>query len=86
MKNCEHCGSFNLTRDEVDIGVGIQYGPWICQDCGWSEDSGLDIRSFDQGDGDDAPLFAEDPAEAEKRVNAMLEDGDTPSLNRFGGG
>lgn len=42
MKTCENCGSHDLFRDEVDIGVGIQYGPWICQDCGWSEDKGLD--------------------------------------------
>lgn len=24
-------------RDKVDIGVGIQYGPWQCLDCFWCE-------------------------------------------------
>lgn len=73
MKTCEHCGSFNLTRDEVDIGVGIQYGPWICQDCGWSEDAGLDIRSFDNEP--EEPIYHED----------FEVDQDAP-LNKFGGG
>ena len=32
--NCkEDCG-----RDEVDVGVGVIYGPWGCGCCGWSED------------------------------------------------
>jgi len=39
MKNCPECGSEDVTRDEVDIGVGIQYGPWFCATCGWHESS-----------------------------------------------
>lgn len=31
--NCDH----ECYRDEIDVGVGIIYGPWGCP-CGWSED------------------------------------------------
>ena len=31
---CPMCGE-ELTRDEVDIGVGIMYGPPRCDYCGW---------------------------------------------------
>lgn len=34
---CPACNSPNCDRDEVDIGVGTQYGPWQCFDCGWCE-------------------------------------------------
>lgn len=33
---CPKCGEM-CDRDEVDIGVGIQYGPWGCNYCGWAE-------------------------------------------------
>jgi hypothetical protein len=33
---CPKCGE-PCDRDEVDIEVGIIYGPWGCV-CGWSED------------------------------------------------
>lgn len=33
---CPNCQS-DCWRDEVDIGVGIQYGPWNCTECGWYE-------------------------------------------------
>jgi hypothetical protein len=39
-KKCEACGSEYLDRIEVDIGVGVQCGPWQCCDCGWTEDDG----------------------------------------------
>lgn len=32
---CPKCGG-ECYRDEVDIGVGIMYGPWGCLECGWS--------------------------------------------------
>lgn len=28
------CGSDDVWREEVDIGVGVQYGPWSCNACG----------------------------------------------------
>lgn len=37
-KNCPVCGA-PCTRDEVDIGVGVQVGPWHCTECDWDEDS-----------------------------------------------
>lgn len=42
--NCPKCGA-QCDRDEVDIGVGIQCGPWHCSNswCGWSESSGDDV-------------------------------------------
>lgn len=33
---CPKCND-DCWRDSVDIGVGIQYGPWGCPGCGWSE-------------------------------------------------
>ena len=33
---CPRCGA-ECDRDEVDIGVGIQGGPWGCPDCHWTE-------------------------------------------------
>ncbi len=34
---CPKCGN-PTTRDEVDIGVGIQHGLDRCDYCGWSQD------------------------------------------------
>lgn len=39
---CPNCGSSECGRDEVDIGVGVQYGPWECYNCGWYELAGVD--------------------------------------------
>lgn len=36
-KRCPRCGSEHIDRDEVDIGVGVQYGPYGCYECGWTE-------------------------------------------------
>ena len=33
---CPDCGN-NMSRDEVDIGVGIQYGHLNCGECGWGD-------------------------------------------------
>jgi hypothetical protein len=41
--HCPKCGSDEVYRDSVDIGVGIQYGPWGCPSCGWSEDIEYDF-------------------------------------------
>ena len=37
---CPKCGT-ECWRDEVDIGVGTQYGPWYCDNCGWSQEDTL---------------------------------------------
>lgn len=39
---CEKCET-SCERDEVDVGVGIIYGPWGCPNCGWSEDPKYDL-------------------------------------------
>ena len=36
---CPMCGG-KLDHDEVDIGVGVQWGPEFCIDCGWCADCG----------------------------------------------
>lgn len=41
--HCPKCKSTDCFRDEVDIGVGIQYGPWHCNSCGWFELGAEDI-------------------------------------------
>lgn len=41
-QNCEKCGA-ECSREEVDVGVGIIYGPWGCPECGWSESSQYDV-------------------------------------------
>lgn len=33
---CPNCGEDGCHRDEVDVGVGVIFGPWGCP-CGWSE-------------------------------------------------
>lgn len=30
--------SIEAVSEEVDVGVGIIYGPWGCGVCGWSDD------------------------------------------------
>jgi hypothetical protein len=38
---CPRCGR-DCDRDEVDVQVGIIYGPWGCY-CGWSEHDAYDV-------------------------------------------
>lgn len=48
-QNCPNgCGP--CSRDSVDVGIGIMYGPWGCM-CGWSEDSAYDISQGPKTDG-----------------------------------
>lgn len=37
---CPKCGN-EAWRDEVDVGIGVLYGPYGCP-CGWSEDPHYD--------------------------------------------
>lgn len=39
---CPRCGS-DCDRIEVDIGVGIQCGPWHCTQCEWSQEDDLPL-------------------------------------------
>ena len=61
--NCPRCGG-ECERDEADIGVGTQYGPWRCPDCGWGstvDDADPALRIANDDDvgvlDDDNPLF-----------------------------
>lgn len=42
--NCPKCGEEDLYRDEVDVEVGIIYGPYGCM-CGWSENPHYDASN-----------------------------------------
>ena len=44
---CPNCGSDGIWRDEVDVGVGVIYGPYGCPDCGWSESSDYNFNLED---------------------------------------
>lgn len=50
---CPKCGE-ECDRDEVDVGVGVIYGPWGCA-CGWSSDP-----RYDSSDGP-SPARLENP-------------------------
>ena len=39
---CPKCDC-ECQRDEVDIGVGVQFGPYGCPQCGWSQDPEYDL-------------------------------------------
>ncbi len=45
--NCPECGN-KCDREEVDIGVGVQIGPWYCINCNWHEK--LNIEELDRLD------------------------------------
>lgn len=56
---CPACGG-SCRRDEVDIGVGVQCGPWRCEECAWyagckvdaTSNYGIEVeRDYEQSDG-----------------------------------
>jgi hypothetical protein len=53
-KNCPKCGK-PCGRDEVDIGIGTQYGPWFCLYCDWSEAADLEATLIPDNDGPITP-------------------------------
>jgi hypothetical protein len=67
---CPKCGSTHVDRDEVDIGVGTQCGPWACFDCGWSEDDRPAVTTPPFGSPDDDP----DPEFVNPQPPPNLED------------
>ena len=47
---CPICGG-ELGHDEVDIGVGVHWGPEYCINCGWCADCGDEMlldEEFDE--------------------------------------
>ena len=45
---CPKCNA-ECWRDEVEIGVGVQFGPWNCPECGWSEGAESDEMYIPDG-------------------------------------
>ena len=56
QERCPECGSFDVGRDDVDIGVGVLYGPLGCFDCGWTDDENDRPDWVDPLDDDDDGL------------------------------
>jgi hypothetical protein len=69
--NCPECDE-ECDRDSVDIDVGIQYGPWGCYGCGWSE---IDRKRIEA----DNPGWYCDPTGGLHRIAAVVE-----KCERFG--
>lgn len=42
---CPKCGG-RCDRDSVDVGIGIMFGPYGCEECGWSEDPKYDMTNL----------------------------------------
>ena len=41
---CPKCGAL-CDRDMVHVGVGVLFGPYGCEYCGWSEDEEYDLST-----------------------------------------
>lgn len=54
-KKCPKCGC-DAARDEVDVEVGIIYGPWGCF-CGWCENAYYDSTQGESQAQRDHPDF-----------------------------
>lgn len=68
--DCPQCGE-ECYRDEVDVGVGVIYGPWGCY-CGWSE---YPVRQAEE----DHPGYYCDPWGGLTKVDVIVE-----NAKRFG--
>lgn len=77
--DCPKCGE-ECWRDEVDIDVGVMYGPWGCPECGWSERTEYD-RSGGGGNAkeDEMPGWHVDQWGRALRVSAVAD-----GCERFG--
>lgn len=49
---CPYCDEL-CDRESADVGVGVIYGPWGCDNCGWSEAPEYDSRAGIRRDGKD---------------------------------
>ena len=61
-EKCDVC-QHDCWREGVDIGVGIEYGPWRCARCGWTEDDWVEehIEPDYEGERGESPNFQEEP-------------------------
>lgn len=69
--NCPKCGC-EADRDEVDVGVGVIYGPYGCY-CGWSEDSRYDSSSGPSPASLENPGWYVDSCGGMQRIDAIVE-------------
>lgn len=77
IRLCPICDE-ECMRVEVDIGVGIQYGPWGCA-CGWSEN-----EYYDSSKGD-SKAEQENPKYLFSSTGAMISKASlNERLNHFG--
>jgi hypothetical protein len=74
QQHCPKCGE-ECQRDEVDVGVGIIYGPWGCPGCGWSSDP-----QYDHSEGGACKAQSENYPDAERYVDQF---GDAHSKERM---
>lgn len=74
---CPKCGA-ECWRHSIDIGIGIQYGPFGCPECCWSESP-----EYDRSDGKTPPCQPEgyylDQFGAMTKVDGIVE-----KCKRFG--
>jgi len=75
--DCPKCGH-ECMRDDVDVGVGVIYGPWGCY-CGWSEDP-----RYDASDGPSSEQVAHPDHLVDSRGGLTPRAGIEKKLDRFG--
>ena len=75
---CPKCGE-ECSRDSVDVGVGVIYGPWGCI-CGWSSDPHYDASNGPSP----AQLVAGDGKWVDSRGGVHSVDRIADNLARFG--
>ena len=65
---CPKCKN-DCDRDEVDVGVGVIYGPYGCYHCGWSEDPYYDSsKGLSQADKDNPGMLHDSLGGAMRRT------------------
>jgi len=75
---CEKCGD-DCIRDDVDVGVGVIYGPYGCSSCGWSESPEYDSSKGPSPKQIEHPEYFVDPQGGMQKKTAVLA-----KLERFG--
>lgn len=70
---CPKCGE-ECYRDEVDVEVGVIYGPWGCPACGWSSDPEYDASSGPSPAQLKEPDWYVDSWGGMRRISAIADD------------
>jgi hypothetical protein len=68
---CLNCG-MDCDRDEVDVGVGVIYGPYGCNSCGWSEAPEYDSSNGPSPKQQENPGYIVDPQGGMQKKSAVL--------------